>query len=271
MSVAVSVSWGSKKSDLAVDPLSPVSSFMETLFQCTSVPVDRQTLLCRRRHLKPTDTWDFPEFKPGLRLMLIGTNDPTPTIVVRPDTPPDESAGPPRDPSLQIGLRNLGNTCYLNSILQVLRLLPDFVAAVASARSVDPLSMALSNFFKAFPTGLDTLIGTLRATHPEFAKRDEQTRQFVQQDAAECWGVLMHHVGSAASLFEIHLRATSDVIDERAEVDDRLRCHIGAATSELPQPSSTWESKWTARSWPPEQSPMSIERSPSSPNAWQSR
>jgi hypothetical protein len=67
--------------------------------------------------------------------------------------------------------------------------------------------------------------------HPIDSFSIGQTRQYIQQDAAECWGVLMRHAGPAASLFEIHLRATSNAIAEREDVDDRLRCHIGTDTT----------------------------------------
>jgi ubiquitin carboxyl-terminal hydrolase 14 len=71
--------------------------------------------------LKDDAPWEATGIKAGIALMLVGSAEelkgPTQATVFVEDLPPDAQEGAAR--GLPAGLSNLGNTCYLNSSLQV--------------------------------------------------------------------------------------------------------------------------------------------------------
>jgi ubiquitin carboxyl-terminal hydrolase 14 len=248
--IEVTVLWGSKRYTVPVDPSRPVSDFMNQLFNLTQVPVASQKLMIPHKQFRPNSTWDPGDLKPGVRFLLVGNADPDFKIPVGPESDSDSPAPEPipeGDRDQFIGLENYGNTCFLNAILQVLRSLPDFVKIVSSVVLPPPgddpesrLACALVRFIRKFPSDLLVLITALRAYAPEFKTRDDNG-QYMQQDAAECWGILMSCVRravapAAADLFDIRFRQTvttpgSDdppVVSETTETF--LKCHIGAET-----------------------------------------
>lgn len=248
--VPVTVSWGSQKYELTIDPSSRVSAVLRELEALTLVPLDRQKLMMRRKQLKPDDAWDPADLRPGLRLLLLGTADPPPVLPVGP-APDDDSPIPNADPededAVPKGLKNYDNTCFLNAVLQVLRHLPDFTSQVCQNPIADDESApkaiaaqrrfarALQSFFVHFPDGLFPLVTALRDHVPAFGEKGQDMR-YQQQDAAECWAVILEAVRSslssaAASLFEIKFARTVDRTGEPTEtVDNRLACHIQGTT-----------------------------------------
>jgi len=246
------VQWGSKKFDVKCDPSKPVSAFMEILQNLTGVPVDRQKLCMRRKQLKKEDNFAAGEVKEGAKFMLIGTAEMAPIWTEVPEEPQEEIKEDeeviPED--ALVGFKNYGNTCYLNSCLQVLRSIPELKAAineyVTSNPSPHPFIQAVNVLFNKPPTNLPVVIHQLRQLDPQFAEIDEQTKNYRQQDASECMGKILDCFrreigGKVIDLFNIGLVRTLKDLQEKhkdeiiEDDDDRLRCSIDSETRQIEQ------------------------------------
>ena len=103
---------------------------------------------------------------------------------------------------LPFGFGNLGNTCYMNSTLHVLKTAQEFSETVKSAASVsDPLVRETQNVFKKMESATDVIEPhafweRLKQRKPEFGQMSPQGG-FMQQDAEECLTELLNCVNSA--------------------------------------------------------------------------
>lgn len=141
MSVEVTILWGSQSLVFNADPNKSVRCVMEDLERKTGVPVARQKLMMRRRQLLPDDPWPT-DLKPGARLMMIGTSEAPPSeIEVAAPTKKEidklSSSEEERWPPIYTGLPDFGNTCYITSVIQIFRHLPEVVDFVIAKPLTD--------------------------------------------------------------------------------------------------------------------------------------
>ena len=194
---------------MEIDTAEDVGTFKAKLFSLTGVPVDRQKVMgFKGGNLKDGAEWSSLGLKNGKKIMLIGSAEELPP-------PPEKEVVFVEDMSVEDqarlamvappGLENLGNTCYLNSTLQVFRVVPELAAALekynmesASSGGMEShlvLTGALKSLWEEISASTEKIVPlsfvmVFRQLLPQFAERG-QNGGFKQQDAEECWTTLM--------------------------------------------------------------------------------
>eukprot|EP01012_Entosiphon_sulcatum_P062254 TRINITY_DN8846_c0_g1_i1.p1 TRINITY_DN8846_c0_g1~~TRINITY_DN8846_c0_g1_i1.p1 ORF type:complete len:495 (-),score=131.94 TRINITY_DN8846_c0_g1_i1:37-1521(-) len=203
--VQIKVKWAKQEFDVEINVADNMETFKAQLFALTGVPPERQKITRKAKNLKDDENLAALGIAPGERMMLTGTADaipvaPTEKVVFVEDMAPEELA----KQQLPSGLHNLGNTCYLNSTLQSLRIIPELRHALAQYRPQQrredgqpfaPTTLALRELFATLdstpePVQPGMFVMMFRSNFPQFAQQTEHG--FAQQDAEECLTQLLN-------------------------------------------------------------------------------
>lgn len=201
--------------DIELDTGEPPMVFKAQVFALTGVQPHRQKIMLRGSTIKD-DSWDGVKLKDGAMVLMMGSKEEDVPVEPTEKTSFIEDLSEAERNSmmeLPVGIKNLGNTCYLNAVIQCLKVVPELHTAIKEFKPKPPgaepessamltlavdsaslLTLAIQNCYKTMDEGKTAiplvLVNLFRTTFPRFAEQGEQGI-YMQQDASECWTELM--------------------------------------------------------------------------------
>lgn len=195
----VHVKHAGKTLDVNLDTLLPPAVFKDAVYQVTGVPPERMKVMIKGGVLKDDTDWKKVAPKAGQTFMVIGAagelpKPPEKPVVFLEDMDESEIA---EALSLPVGLKNLGNTCYMNATVQAMRAIPELQTALSTSPHLDVLPRALRDLYSNMSRTTEgyiptTFLTVLRQAVPQFGEVDRSGKNgilggYAQQDAEECW------------------------------------------------------------------------------------
>ncbi|TYJ58970.1 hypothetical protein B9479_000409 [Cryptococcus floricola] len=254
----LTIKHSGKNYNVPVTQETTTATFKQAVSELTRVPVERMKVMVKGKLVK--DDTDYAALaSQKVTVMVIGAAEalpeaPTQPIVFLEDV--GEGSYAKAEPN---GLVNLGNTCYLNSTIQALKVVPEIDSALkeftpsgtsADTRVVSSLKKLMTNLDSAHDAvaPLD-LIANLRVLAPQFGETDNHGH-YSQQDADEAWTTLISALrsklphGADGSLVDnlmgLELEKTFKCAETDAEPEStsteslsKLQCNISGTTNFL--------------------------------------
>ncbi|KAK7197801.1 ubiquitin carboxyl-terminal hydrolase [Novymonas esmeraldas] len=225
----IKVKWGKETLAMQMELSSTVGALKLALSERTGVPTEKQKLM----GLKPNANKDDATLRDagitaGKTIMLIGSAESAAAlpVVQAAVVAENETGGFTATTATSNGLRNIANTCYLNSALQMLRSVPEIREVLTGYRGESALLRQLGGVLQSLEGTKDAVVPlqfwtTLMQTNPTFAERDEHGG-FMQQDAQEVLNMLLQAVSPAlpakyAHLFTGKLHQVLTCVDDPAD------------------------------------------------------
>ena len=244
MSVQVKVKWGKKEYDVAVNPSEGVPQFKRTLQETTGVPTGRQKLMGKGLWsgiLKDDADLTGMTFKSDQVITLMGTaevvKEPVASVVFVEDMTDAQKAE--KGAVIPAGLRNLGNSCYMNSVVQCVRCMPDLREKLGEVPPVprdtlevdvllaNDLRDTLNHLDRSVSSHIPMFVPSVRERNPQFAEQ-APNGAYKQQDAEEFFNYIVRIVGAGLSKVNGSL---DDFL--QMELETRMSCLEAAEEPEV--------------------------------------
>jgi ubiquitin carboxyl-terminal hydrolase 14 len=267
----VSVKHRGKKYDVEIDPSATGEDFKLQLYSLTGVEPERQKVLVKASQLKDNAIMGSLGLKNGQSIMMMGTPSEDGTIAkpkeaIRFVEDMDEAEQAQQAGATPAGLENLGNTCYLNSTLQVLRAIPELQDNLvkykpsAAGNSLSPFTTQfttqpttdLANHLKSLYTEMGktqsgyapmTFLNAFRTAYPQFAERSKSGAGYAQQDAEEAWSQIIAQLRGKINVQDGEGGPSVSFVDRymAGELVSSLECDDPAAKEVGEEPTVTKE------------------------------
>lgn len=265
--IKVTVKWNVKTfEDVDIVLSAPVSEFKQRLSDLTGVPASKQKLMSQRGILRDGMDLNKVGLKPGSKIILVGTAEggelkvPSEKTIFFEDLTSDERAKILQENKiapLPVGLENLGNTCYLNSIIHMLRSIPSFLNILKNSDLPENPGSTSIKFLRSFRQLMDKMDGSVEKVVPEdcvslFRRQfpqystvtGGQFSMYQQQDAEEVLGSLLSLFRTELNgkdsdgqtlkdIFRFKMKTrfknTSSEEDEEIKIEEshKIMCHMG--------------------------------------------
>ncbi|KAI1184439.1 ubiquitin carboxyl-terminal hydrolase-like protein [Nemania serpens] len=245
-SIPIIVKHQGKKYEVEVDPESTGEILKFQLYSLTGVEPDRQKVLLKGV-LKDDTPLSTLSLKPRQTIMMLGTPSGEGKDLVRPTEQVKfvedmtEAEAAKQAGAIPAGLANLGNTCYLNSTLQVLRAVPELQDALSKYEPASgeatgtlpqlDLTRQLRDTYKYMSETQEvyvphTFLASLRNLYPQFAERSRTAGGgYAQQDAEEAWSQILSQIRQ-----KLRIKDATDATSDQSFIEKYMS---GEFTSEL--------------------------------------
>jgi ubiquitin carboxyl-terminal hydrolase 14 len=261
--IPVCVKWNKQTYEkVEIDTNKPVADFKNTLLSLTNVPIERQKLMAKGGWigiLKDDADWKTCKLTEGMTVLLMGTADvaPEPMQVVAQEESKADNLKADESQILHypIGMMNTGNTCYLNSVLQSLRFIPEFtdILSAPGIAGNSRLLNILGQVFQVMKSSKNAIppvpfIQELRNRFPQFAEM--RNGHYAQQDADELFSCIATELQNttssspaatgAGNCFSFDVDAAYSCVESNeepplhlVETMNKLTCNIQGGTDKI--------------------------------------
>ncbi|KAJ7673258.1 hypothetical protein DFH06DRAFT_1359326 [Mycena polygramma] len=254
--ICVTIKHSGKNYAINLDPDLPAKAFKDEVCQATGIPIDRMKVMIKGGFLKDDTPWQKINPKAGKTFTVIGAagelpKSPEKPVVFLEDMDDTELANALAKP---VGLRNLGNTCYMKATLQAMRAISELQTAIGHVLAALPST--LGSLYTKMAHTADTVapvafLNLLREINPQFAERDRAYSRrmralmggggYAQQDADECLTTIVSSLGTvpgqtATGAVEANKRFVEQYMT--GEMIRVVKCDDAAAADEPPSIST---------------------------------